>query len=163
MDLETISSILQQRQESGTLSANLQRVPSLRGSVQAILTLSRGKLVTCSIYNIENRVLMEGEQALTALSRVGTVAWAWSEGVDQAQSSSGAILPQTSSPIPRRLVHIEPQVLNTWPRNYRRILVLIDGERSIEKIAEILALSSEGVQEMTVILRELRQKGVINF
>lgn len=64
--------------------------------------------------------------------------------------------------VPYRLMNISLQQMNQtqWPREYRLVYILIDGERSSEKIASMLAMSPQAVQE---ILLELKKMLLLDF
>ncbi|HET8911026.1 MAG TPA: hypothetical protein VFN23_06165 [Ktedonobacteraceae bacterium] len=64
-----------------------------------------------------------------------------------------------ASPIPRWAVYVDRQEISRWPRKYRRIFSLVDGERSVYQIAITLGLPS--TREVLEVLRELRNMGMI--
>jgi len=69
-----------------------------------------------------------------------------------------------SAVVPRKTVPIEPRTLQTLSRNQRRVLVLVDGTRSVEKIASILYSSSQdNVQAVLKTLRELESLRLITM
>ncbi len=64
-------------------------------------------------------------------------------------------------PVPRRVRQVNQQDLNQWPRKYRRVYVLVDGERDVGKIAAIASPSTRGYEEVLEVLRELRAMKLI--
>jgi len=73
-----------------------------------------------------------------------------------------------SSIVPRQIINVEPQVLQTLSRDQRRVLVLVDGTRSVEKIAFILYSSSQdnrdtNIQAVLKTLRELESLRLITM
>lgn len=65
----------------------------------------------------------------------------------------------SGSPIPRWAVYVDKQEINRWPRKYRRIFSLVDGEKNVYQIATMLGLPS--TREVLEVLRELRSMGMI--
>jgi predicted transcriptional regulator len=74
--------------------------------------------------------------------------------------SRSTMLPRNvSSVVPRLVFGLDPKILQSLSRSQRRVLVLIDGRRSIEKIFSIL--SSQDIQGILKTLRELEAMGLI--
>ena len=48
--------------------------------------------------------------------------------------------------------------INTWPRKYRQVYVLIDGTHSVDKIAAMLSTTPQTVED---ILQEMQAIGAI--
>jgi hypothetical protein len=61
-------------------------------------------------------------------------------------------------PTPRQRFSVSNADINRWPRKYRQVYMLIDGERDVEKIAAMLSLSPQAVED---VLRDLQSNGVI--
>lgn len=66
-----------------------------------------------------------------------------------------------SSFVPERLIHIDTKLLGNLARRLRRVLVLVDGQRSIMKIALILYSNNDGQQETFSILKQLEEMSII--
>ena len=64
------------------------------------------------------------------------------------------------SPVPRRVINVSAEQMNQgrWPRNHRMVYAMVDGARPIEKIAALLSLRSEEVEQ---ILRDLQTMRII--
>lgn len=63
--------------------------------------------------------------------------------------------------VPRRITTINSEILNRFPRRQKRVLLLVDGERNVAKIASMLNPQENGQQEIFTILRELEDMCVI--
>ncbi len=68
---------------------------------------------------------------------------------------------QFSSFVPERIVHIDTNLLDSIARRLRRVLVLVDGQRSIMKIALILYSNHDGQRETFSILKQLEEMSII--
>lgn len=66
-----------------------------------------------------------------------------------------------SSLVPRVIAAPDASILHSLSRNQRRVLVLVDGTRSIKKIAEILFPSSQDMRTVLQVLRELENMGLV--
>lgn len=60
--------------------------------------------------------------------------------------------------VPRRLLQLSQAEVSAWPRKHRQVYVLIDGMRSVEKIAAMLSAPSQAVEE---VLQEIQATGAI--
>ena len=60
--------------------------------------------------------------------------------------------------VPQRLIALGYADINGWPRRHRQVYVLIDGVRSVEKIAAMLSQPSQLIEE---VLREIQATGAI--
>ncbi|BCL83074.1 hypothetical protein ccbrp13_55390 [Ktedonobacteria bacterium brp13] len=65
--------------------------------------------------------------------------------------------------IPQRLVTLHPQILANLERPLRRVLVLVDGQRTIGKIATLLNPTASKFDEVLETLRELERMGMITM
>lgn len=63
--------------------------------------------------------------------------------------------------VPRVIATPDASILNVLSRNQRRVLVLVDGTRSIKKITEILFSSSQDMRPVLQVLRELEHMGLV--
>ena len=63
--------------------------------------------------------------------------------------------------VPRVIATPDASILNALSRNQRRVLVLVDGTRSIKKITEILFSSSQDMRSVLQVLRELEHMGLV--
>jgi len=65
--------------------------------------------------------------------------------------------------IPQRLVTLHPQTLANLERPLRRVLVLVDGQRTIGKIVILLNPTANKFDEVLETLRELERMGMITM
>ena len=63
--------------------------------------------------------------------------------------------------VPKLRVNIDTRLLNSLPRKNRRVLVLIDGVRSVEMIHNILSPSSQDINGTLGVLVDLERLGII--
>jgi hypothetical protein len=68
---------------------------------------------------------------------------------------------QFSFLVPERIMHIDTNLLGNLARRLRRVLVLVDGQRSVVKISLILHSNSDGQQETFSILKQLEEMQII--
>jgi hypothetical protein len=68
---------------------------------------------------------------------------------------------QFSLLVPERLIYIDTNLLGGLARRVRRVLVLVDGQRSIMKISLILHANSDGQRETFNILKQLEEMRII--
>jgi len=75
-------------------------------------------------------------------------------------ASRGPSIPPPAPPlvIPRRIGQVEREMTKAWSRKQRQVFALIDGERSIERIALILSQPFTVVES---IMSELQSMGVV--
>ena|SRR5581483_7105817 len=187
LDIETLLSLLYEAGQSGRLSTTLPSgFPGFKQSCQASIGLQEGNIVFCQIEQRNGRVLVSGKQALQILSRSGTREWQLEEAQFQQTSTpvSTPVLPPAMtattattlpnqerqhdpSVIPQRRTFIDQNTLSHFSRQQRRVLNLVDGRRSVERIATLLSASSDQsavrqtLQQVEEILRELEASGAI--
>lgn len=78
-------------------------------------------------------------------------------------SQSSAQRRSVSELVPRVVATPDASILNMLSRNQRRVLVLVDGTRSVKKITEILFASSQDMRPVLQVLRELENMGLITI
>ena len=167
LDIETLLLFLSSRRQSGEVSTDLKRFPGIayKGPCHAYITLIEGKVISCIVQDQEGKILIDGESALQGLKGLGQLAWTWStvslKSVPAAPAQRNP--PDISSIIPRRIVPLEMIDRTTLPRRHWQILLLIDGSRTVARIASILSISpsSSDLQEVFRILQDLHQRGII--
>jgi hypothetical protein len=130
---------------------------------QAQLTLTEGRVTTCHVQSSVNgrRLLTDGE-AIRWLASLGYRTWERAAITPQRTSplvigDSQTILLQ-SSMVPRRLAQAEPVGMHAWSRKQRQVFALVDGNRSTERIALMLCLPLNVVED---IVHDLQSKNVI--
>ncbi len=159
LDLATILYLLQG--QSGQLHAILEEVPGIREPCQATITLVEGKVASCFLETRRGALVGHGERALNLLIGLGTVEWLWEPG-------SVALLPPPPktptgalAPIPRRREPLRQDMLGACSRIQRRVLGLVDGRRTTQEIAALLAVPPTEFERLQAVLRELRAMGLI--
>ncbi len=167
LDLETLLLFLSSRRQSGEVSTDLKRFPGIayKGPCHAYITLIEGTVISCIVQDQEGRILVDGESALQGLKGMGQLDWDWS-----TTSLKSVLAPPTqenppdmSSLIPRRIVPFEMIDRNTLPRRHWQILLLVDGSRTVARIATLLSVSPSpsDLREVISILQDLHQRGII--
>ncbi|MFL5628606.1 MAG: hypothetical protein ACJ788_23745 [Ktedonobacteraceae bacterium] len=174
LDLVTLLQILARQKQSGVLQARDVRLPDGRRTAQARLVLVQGKIQSCTLFlQPGTNIIAGGDIALQMLYELGTLEWQWTAGLPQMKppeeqysvpSVDGRPPLQENWPLPRRSVpqrtaQADMADLYSLSRNHRRVLALIDGQRSVDKIAAMLALTDQ--QELFKILNELHAWGLI--
>jgi hypothetical protein len=174
LDIETLLLFLSSRRQSGELTTSLKRFPGLasRGACHVRITLLEGKVTACTIYNDEGNVLVEGEDALQRLKKMGQLDWAW-RIVNQTDAfpavpalSAPARVPQhqpldRSSLIYRRIIPIDTINKMVLTRRHRQVLLLVDSARTAAQIASVLSSSPSEAANVLKILEELHQRGIL--
>ncbi len=174
LDLETLLSLLEEVGQSGTLSTELPTgLPGFKEYCWARVDLQEGKIVFCQIEGRHGRILASGRQALQLVSNLGSREWRLVEApslrplslspVERSPRSQRSL--PASSLVPQQVRLIDRSSLNRLPRRHRQVLSLIDGTRSIERIAALLHSSGDGqaIQQVEEIVQELKALGVITI
>lgn len=76
---------------------------------------------------------------------------------------AGAYSYSFSAFVPERLIYIDSNLLGGLNRRLRRVLVLVDGQRSILKIASVLHPNEDGQQEVFDSLKQLAKMQIISI
>ena len=129
---------------------------------QARLTLSQGQVTSCQVrQSTDGQLLLTDSAALQWLASQGSRSW------DQVGNPPRLVLPTRRTPqgeplmpevVPHRLAALEPAESSTWSRKQRQVFGLVDGTRSIERIAMILRQPLDLVQDL---VRDLQARGAI--
>ena len=129
---------------------------------QAQLTLSQGQLTSCQVLqSADGQLLLSDSAALQWLASQGGHSW------DQVNDPPRLVLPTRHTPqaepllpdaIPQRLAALESAESSIWSRKQRQVFGLVDGTRSIERIAMILRQPLDLVQDL---VRDLQARGAI--
>ncbi len=172
--------------QNGVVLLELREVKDIPASEpwRTYLYLVEGKAIACRIYSKKDGItLLANEEAMRWLATWREYKFAWKAltpelsrsllFLEQPSSQQGLLPPPqrvapvqhlnevpsaSSDTIPQRLVSAEQNVMRSLPRNHRRVFALVDGKRSVEKIAAMLKLSSKTVEE---ILSDLFRGGAI--
>lgn len=172
LDLRTLLQILVRQKQSGMLYAEDLRLPGSRRTLQARLELLQGKIQSCVLRaQGEATSVAEGSTALQVLYELGTLEWFWTPSFSSsAAEDEFAAFSTTSSParspfinseslLPRRTARADSTMLASLSRIHRRVLAMVDGERSVSKIASVLAMTDQ--QGLLRVLNELHAWGLI--
>ena len=138
---------------------------------RAWLEVMNGQLLSCCVKNAKGQELFTGGQAMQTIQQAGVLDWNLHERPRPLRSSAsdGAGAPVAPPPpadlalVPRRLIEVNQAMLNSWPRLYRRVYVLVDGRSSVQKIATMLSLFPQGLEQVQAALADLRTKGLIGI
>ncbi len=175
LDLETLLSLLEEAGQNGSLFTELPSgISGFKEYCRARIDLQEGKIVFCQIEGRNGRILASKRQALQLVSNLGSREWHLVEApsppralspspVDRSSPSRRSL--QASSLVPQRVPLIDQYALSRLPRRHRQVLSLIDGTRSIERIAALLHSSTDGnpIQQVEEIVQELEVLGMITI
>lgn len=149
------------------LQAQLLSLPSVSKEVcLAQIILGQGRVHSCTITTAKTgTVLREQQEAYHALEQCGDLNWSVLPAPSLYASASQKTTPphmgvsdQYISNIPfLRVKSLTPEVLAPLSLPYRRVLMLVDGKRSIEEIARLLNREQQEVQQILAALRHLIQ------
>ena len=192
LDLETLLSLLEGMHQNSILFTNVPSgFLGQKTSCQVRIDLVAGRVAYCHIEDSEGRIHVLGNKnAFSLFYDMGPLEWfvetrlpdTPSSLADTNASLPGTMLPAITRPlpaipsqntkplrkissiVPRQIVNVEPQFLQRLSRNQRRVLVLVDGTRNIEKITSILYSSpQDNMQIVLKTLRELESLGLITM
>ncbi len=130
---------------------------------QAQLVLVEGQVTLCQVQSrVDGQSLLTGNEAIRWLASLGELTWEQAAFTPQQPSlpllrAAQATPPQVAE-IPRRLVQGEHTVIHSWSRKQRQVFGLVDGQRSIQRIALILRQPLTLVED---IVHDLQASGVI--
>ena len=156
------------------LQTHLPGLPGISQQVCLVqMLLEQGGVRSCTITSKTGAILRQQQEAVQVLERCGDLDWHVTtlvptpQGANHSHTGSlfgapGAVASTgrtgAASPIPRLRVHpVPPDILASLSRSHRMALVLVDGKRSVNDIAHLLAKSSSDVQEIFAVLRHLVQ------
>jgi hypothetical protein len=165
LDLATLVQILSRQHQSGELLASRVHVPGLNELCQAHLDFADGGIQSCVLRTMTGRVLAQGDSAVMVLANM-VLKWNWSVYQTEPLATQ---TPRPSSQssrndpllIPYKLEGINIAELNALSRTHRKVFGLIDGARSVRRVAEFLSPSERA--ELSTILLDLRNKGLISL
>jgi len=163
-DLATMVGIL--FQQSVELHAQVSWVDGIEGPCLVRVLVVKGNIAACSIEK-SGEDIASSDAALRIVERLGTLEWTYAPlekgqlALMTPQAVARLINPTTEilpSSIPVRVCLVGQHERNTWPRTQRLVFNLIDGNKSAERIAQLLSKPYEMVEK---ILYSLRAKDVI--
>lgn len=159
-DLTALLQMLQETKANDVLST-IWTGPG--GPWQALLTVRSGQVTASRVWSSlnEDSLLTHGD-ALHWLAGRGTLTWERAASLQQDPSRrllppSRSVSPSTIE-VPRRIIQVEKEEMLTWLHKQRQVFALIDGQRSIDRIAEILCQPLIVVEDITL---DLQSRGVI--
>ena len=130
---------------------------------QAQLTLLGGRVTFCHVWSsTDGHSLLTNGQAIRWLANRGNLIWERAASTQQQPSHSLLRTSQADllSPfeVPQRLMQVGQEEMRSWVHKQRQVFALVDGQRSIERIAAILCQPFMVVEGIAL---ELQSKGVI--
>ena len=177
IDLATLLQLFEEFQRSGVFTAEIPRgTLGLKEPGLERVEVINGMVVNCVILGRDGRYLASGTDALRKLHQMGGLKWQMNANTQKGSSPVVETSPLRSfSPsqlpmprvtgnlsfhmlIPMRTTMMEQGMMNRLTPVQRRVLVLVDGTRSVAKIAALLSVRAEIVQGT---LRELEAMGLI--
>lgn len=186
LDLMTLMQLLSRQRQNGELQADRARISGVREHCQVSIQILRGAIHSCVIRTASGKVVAEGEKAVQL---IWGVTLEWDLLLLQSNSKSfpsqpnftppvtppatpyptpRQFLPITSQPtepitpvIPVRVMPSDPGNITQLSRAHRKVFSLIDGQRSIDKIASLLSVAERA--ELADIMNTLHSIGVIEF
>lgn len=158
LDFPTIMAVFHDQRRTGELRAESVRLRG-KGVLRARITFYNGKDLFCVLEYPTGQLYEDGENARQLLARVGVLEWDW---IAKPTTNSAVRVPvRTTRPRELDIVFRRSQGslngLSLLPRPYQHLLLLVDGERTVEQIAAFFAGTS--VQEIYGILVELHKQG----
>lgn len=143
-------------QQSIELRAEVSQVDGIEGPSLVRVVVMKGNIVACSIEK-KGGAVISGDMALRIVDRLGALEWSY------APLEKGELalpMPQTASPaveilpssIPVRVGLVEQHERDRWPRVQRLVFNLVDGNKSVERIAQLLSKPCETVQKILYVL-----------
>ena len=157
-DLATMVGIL--FQQSIELRAEVSQVDGIEGPSLVRVVVMKGNIVACSIEK-QGGAAISGDMALRIVDRLGALEWIHTPlekrelALPMPQTASPADTPAAEilpSSIPIRVGLVEQHKPDTWPRTQRLVFNLVDGNKSVQRIAQLLAKPCEVVQKILYIL-----------
>lgn len=180
LDLVTLLRLLSEFRRTGILQAELSAgLPQIKKPCLAVVELLDGEMVACQVKEARGQTLLTDQEAYETVATQGKLNWDFralpAEDLpskrQEAKLSSGlfptpkaltgplwAVGFSLRSWVPQRVLRLNNSEINTWPRRYRQVYILIDGVRDVEKIAAML---SQPVQFVEEVLREMQATGTI--
>jgi hypothetical protein len=171
-DLTTTLQILSRLRQNAILRTELQDTRNLTEKFVAQLDIIEGKAVSCYIKNRHGQIIFSDLEALRILYGLGPLEWSLAPRQDVTIAiPKPLLLPKpallalpppasTRSPVPRRIVLVDQEQMISWPRRHRMVYVLIDGQKSIDRIAAMLSLPVNVVED---IIRDLQSIDVATW
>ena len=176
LDLKTLLHLLSRKKQSGQLYARQVKIAHVKEPLQAHLSLLNGEVQLCLLLTMSSDVYLSDTQAFQMLMQAGIIEWQWHEGNPTSPSKPAATqpppppsqtqeaprnqqeLPLQGSSTPKRVMATN-EVFNALSRSERKMLLLMDGSRTVYDIAGMLSANER--EELSKVLSELYRKGLI--
>jgi hypothetical protein len=147
------------------LQAHLSSLPGVsKDACLAQVILGQGSLYSCTITTRVGAVLLERESAYHALEQCGDLEWSVASAPSPQQAgpqvARSHAIPAVAraAQIPRlRVKELPAETLNRLAHPYRKVLLLVDGKRSLEEIARLAAKTPQEVAHMLKTLEQFIQ------
>lgn len=155
LPLRAIIATMQAQPAPVTLRTRLVGLPGYpAGPYQAELVVGMGRVLACDIRTEQGQLVLRQQAAMQALEAVGDLCWQLSRSQVPEQS-----LPREDAQVPHRLTQaLTSEQQRRCSHRQIRVFALVDGRKSVDKIARLLHLS---VHEVHQILKELQQLQLI--
>lgn len=161
--------------KNGILQAEIPRFPGIRGGCSAFLHLVDGEIVSIYLEDKKKQRYSSDKETLCRLDREkGPFEWIlvsapavvtqysptnWSQPQEQLPFPQPLFSPTPRSPIPRIIAVLPHDLLNAWTPQQKdalyTVLMIINGERTIEDIKQAAHLPHDLVDELLRMLLEL--------
>jgi len=164
LDLQSLLTILSRQKRSGHLQANEVRVPKMRGTIRISIFIEHGVLQSCQFLQ-KDAVVLEKENAYQIAMSLRPIEWQWYPlATPPTQFSPTQPHPpavQKSRDMPSQTPRAQNRALfQQLSREYRYVLSLCDGTRSLQEIATTLHIP---LQVLTSYVNNLERAGFIQF
>ena len=181
LTLDLLLHILQSHQQTHQVWALVpaEVLPALKGRAtrgtlcRVSLDVSQGQVVSCVIRDQQDRVLLEGPKALACVRSCEQVVWTvqtlpsasglsvtdgGAHRLPSSVTSPASPMPWSARPPPVLVQALDARLLEAVSRSQRRLLLLINGKRSITELGAMLGMQRALVEST---LRELEALGLI--
>ncbi len=147
------------------LQSHLPSLPGIsKEACRAQVILGQGQVYSCTITTRTGAVLRQHQEAYKVLEQCGDLEWTLSSAPFPSPPNPRAANPNTSTasakmaPIPvLRVKELSAETLSSLAYPYRRVLLLVDGKRSVEEIARLASNTPQEVIHMLKALEHLIQ------
>lgn len=148
-----------------SLQSHLPSLPGVsKDACLAQVILGQGHMYSCTITTKAGAILREQQEAYKALEPCGDLEWILSKAPVSPPPSPQEARPNAERANARtaqipvlRVKEIPAETLNRLTHRYRRVLLLVDGKRSVEEIARLASKTPQEVFHMLKALEHLIQ------
>jgi len=147
------------------LQAHLSSLPGVsKDACLVSLTLGQGRMYSCTITTRAGAVLREHQEAYQAVEQCGDLEWSVvpipfspPPSPQATRSHAGQAVARTALIPILRVKELPAETLNRLAHPYRRIILLVDGKRTVEEIARLASKTPQEVVHMLNALEHLIQ------